>query len=243
MNIVKMPTIYIGYDPKEDIYYRALKASIEKHASRSYNIVPLVQKELRRAGLYWRGSEWNNGNQLDMFDEKPFSTQFSFTRFLVPFLQQSSGLALFMDCDMFVRSDITEVFDRFNTSLPLACVKHNHNPTEETKFGGERLQTQYNRKNWSSFVLWNCDHKDHRELTIGDVNTKPGSWLHAFSWLEEEIGSIPEEWNWLDGHSRENINPKNVHFTTGGPIWPHWVPTRNIDALHADEFKRFLETV
>jgi len=237
----KTPTIYIGYDPSEEIYCDVLKKSIEANTKDHYNIVPIVQSEVRRAGLYWRSGELSEHGMVDTFDRKPFSTEFSFTRFLVPMLNQYSGLALFMDCDMYVRSDITEIFDTHgaNHNVAISCVQHNHNPTEVSKMDG-KVQTLYNRKNWSSFVLWNLDHPATKELTIGDVNTKPGSWLHGFYWLEtEHIGNIKQEWNWLDGHSPENIEPKNVHFTTGGPVYKDWKPTRKIDGTYAKEWKDF----
>ena len=52
------------------------------------------------------------------------------------------------------------------------------------------------------------------------MNTEKGSWLHAFSWLkDEEIGSIPREWNHLDGWD-DAPDPANVHFTRGVPDMP-----------------------
>jgi len=235
----KLPTIYIGYDPKESIYYHILKKSIENNTKRSYNIVPIVQKEVRRAGLYWRSHEIVDGRTVDCFDGKPFSTEFSFTRFLVPFLNQFSGLALFMDCDMYVRSSIDEIFDRY-ASYAISCVQHSYKPSDKLKMDGQ-IQTSYRRKNWSSFVLWNCDHPENKNLTISDVNTKPGSFLHGFDWMDySTIGSINEEWNWLDGHSSENIEPKCVHFTTGGPAYDNWVEKREVDKIYSDEWRKLL---
>lgn len=235
----KLPTIYIGYDPKEYDYYRVLKKSIEMNTNDSYNIVPIVQKEVRRMGLYWRSHEVVDEVRVDCFDRKPFSTEFSFTRFLVPFLNQRSGLALFMDCDMYVRSDITEIFDVYGADkeCAISCVQHMHEPVEKSKMDGQ-IQTIYRRKNWSSFVLWNCDHPAINELTVADVNTKSGSWLHAFEWMDiYPIGNIEEDWNWLDGHSKEDIDPKCVHFTTGGPVYPQWKGKRDIDNKYADEWR------
>jgi hypothetical protein len=244
MSINKLPTIYIGYDPREHDYVKVLDKSIRINTARTYNIVPIIQKEVRRAGLYWRSPEIDlAGNRVDVFDGKPFSTEFSFTRFLVPFLNQMSGLALFMDADMFVRSDITEIFDVYGTDKDkaISCVQHTHAPTETTKMDGQ-VQTIYRRKNWSSLVLWNCDHPWVKELTIADVNTKTGSWLHAFEWMDiYPIGNIPLEWNWLDGDSDEDITPKNVHFTTGGPVYPDWKPKRDIDAKYAEEWADFYQ--
>ena len=77
MPINKLPTIYIGYDPREYDYVRVLDKSIRMNTSDTYNIVPIVQKEVRRAGLYWRSPEYNlEGTKVDVFDGKPFSTEF-----------------------------------------------------------------------------------------------------------------------------------------------------------------------
>lgn len=237
----KLPTIYIGYDPREELYARVLKKSIEDNTKTKFNIVPLVQKELRRSGLYFRTHD--GSNRIDSFDGKPFSTEFSFTRFLVPFLNQFSGLALFMDCDMYVRSDISEVFDVYgqNKDAAISCVHHNYSPVEKKKMD-DQVQTVYFRKNWSSFMLWNCSHPAVKQLTVHDVSTKPGSWLHSFDFIDnydgyDHTGKIHTEWNWLDGHSSEDIQAKNVHFTTGGPFYPNWVPQRPADAVYAEEWK------
>ena len=238
-----MPTVYIGFDKKEETYYNVLKYSILKYASRPVNIVPLVQDSLRLSGLYRRGKVVEDGKQVDIFDKKPFSTDFSFSRFLVPFLNMHQGLALFMDCDMYVRSDILEIFDIFkDTNRVISCVQHNHLPTEKTKMDG-KVQQIYPRKNWSSFMLWNCSHPWlQTELTISDVNIKSGTWLHSFQWCDEEhIGSINEEWNWLDNHSSPSINPKCVHFTTGGPFFRAWEPKRSVDDMYAKEWTELYE--
>lgn len=236
---VKSPVIYIGYDEREDIAFEVAAESIRRTASKPINIVPLKQEALRRAGLYNR-SHYNVGEQrYDCFDRKPFSTDFSFTRFLVPALNQYEGLALFMDCDMLIRSDVWELFDVLckDQSKAVWCVHHDYNPTQTRKMDGKR-QEVYNRKNWSSFVVWNCLHDSNKNLTISDVSVKDGSWLHSFSWLQDdEIGSIPKEWNWLDNWSPEFMEAKNAHFTTGGPQFSNWKPNRDADIRYAEEWK------
>lgn len=176
----------------------------------------------------------------DLFDRKHFSTDFSFSRFLVPFLNRLEGWALFMDCDMYFRSDPIELFEKYNDpDVALYCVKHDYAPTEPIKMYGNP-QTRYPKKNWSSFVLWNCAHKAHEFLTVDDVNTKSGTWLHNFMWVEEkDIGALPEAWNWLDGHTPENVDAKNVHFTRGGPWFRGlaWEPLRDQDELYAQEWE------
>lgn len=237
---MKRPVIYIGFDSRESEAYEVLHDSIREY-NKEYDIVPLKQQALRRANLYRRSARLDSIDgkrvMVDVFDGRPFSTEFTFTRFLIPALNQYEGLALFMDSDMLVRTNINELFEEYgNRDYAIQCVKHNYNPSATVKMDGQ-IQQQYNRKNWSSFVLWNCGHEGNLRLTVDDVNTKSGSWLHGFSWLDdEEIGGIHEEWNWLDGWSSESISPKNVHFTTGGPWFKEWEPKRQIDAEYAGDW-------
>jgi len=242
MFLPKQHTIYIGYDDRERDAYEVLRHSILKY-NKSYNIIPLVQSALRRAGLYRRAARMDSVDgkrvMVDETDGRPFSTQFTFTRFLIPALNQYDGWALFMDCDMMLRTDIGELFDRYarNKEYAVQCVKHNYNPNKSEKMDGQ-VQQIYNRKNWSSFMLWNCSHASNLRLTVDDANVKTGSWLHGLSWLDDsDIGGIDEEWNWLDDWSPENINPKNVHFTTGGPWFKEWEAKRQSDIQYAGEWE------
>lgn len=243
----KLNTIYIGYDPREQEAVEVLIDRIKTCASEPLNIVTLNMTALRRIGLYRRSpdiestcwGEKNDGVMRDDFDKKPFSTEFSFTRFLVPHLNQYEGFALFMDSDMFFMGDPCELFRKYATedALPVQVVKHNYKNSESVKMYG-CPQTQYSRKNWSSLILWNCGHPSNLNLTVDDVNTKSGNWLHNFKWLNDnEIGDLPEEWNWLDGHSDEKIYPINVHFTTGGPWFKNWKPKRDIDEVYAKKWR------
>ena len=38
----------------------------------------------------------------------------------------------------------------------------------------------YPRKNWSSMVLWNCEHPANKKLDLSLVNTESGKYLHRF---------------------------------------------------------------
>jgi len=261
--IRRMDTIYIGYDPREHVAAEALIRSIEDKASRPINIVTLNSESLRRAGLYRRAPDLNStvwgddpiDHMVDVFDKKPFSTDFSFSRFLIPFLNQFEGHALYMDCDMYFREDPCILFDGFskNSDFAIQCVKHDYGHGGVTissdSFGhghGQKMygcpQTKYSRKNWSSLVLWNCGHEANKNLTADDVNTKTGSWLHNFSWLsDEEIGGLPEKWNWLDGHSDELMEPSNVHFTTGGPWFDKWKALNGASLKYAEEWRDLIK--
>ncbi|HEY9815745.1 MAG TPA: hypothetical protein V6D20_08090, partial [Candidatus Obscuribacterales bacterium] len=95
---------------------------------------------------------------IDAFDGRPFSTDFTFTRFLVPALNQYNGMALFMDSDMYFRRDPMEVFDiaASNPEIALWCVQHQYDGggVDQKMYGTP--QSRYFRKNWSSFMLFKC---------------------------------------------------------------------------------------
>lgn len=169
-----------------------------------------------------------------MLDNKPFSTEFSHTRFLIPALMRYEGWALFCDADMLFLSDISKLWgftNAFAEAPAVYCVKHKHQPPENIKKMDGRLQQQYHRKNWSSFVLWNCAHPAHKALTSECVNSMTGADLHAFKWLKDaEIGELPKSYNWISGISpdlerKENgkfKHPDVVHYTEGGPWFPQY---------------------
>ena len=234
-----MNTVYIGYDPKEDTAYEVLKFTIERISGNNIRVVPLRKDLLELTGMYKRKSELIKGQPYDVIDGRPFSTEFSFSRFLVPALNLYEGKALFMDSDMYLRADINELFEMCDMDYyPVWCVHHDYNPKNKTKMDGKE-QHQYNRKNWSSLMMFNCGHSENRKLTPEVVNTQTGRWLHSFGWLpdkEADIGRIPEEWNWLDSHSPEDMDAKNVHFTTGGPWFKDWRPRGAIEGKYAVEW-------
>lgn len=201
--------IFIGWDSREDIAYQVARQSILKHTSIPVEIIPLKQKQLRKDGLYNR--------PIDTLS----STEFTFTRFLIPELMQYKGWALFIDCDFVFLNDIKDLIDQIDDQYAIMCAQHDYNPTEETKMDGKK-QTQYPRKNWSSMMLINCEHPSNRCVTKEFVNdlTKTGAYLHRFSWLDDsEIGAISYEWNWLVGWYKQPKDgiPKALHYTEGGP--------------------------
>lgn len=228
-----MIPIYVGYDSREDDAYAVCKASILKH-SQKY-VAPLKQVGLRVSGLYDRPYHTEGAQRYDTRDGKPFSTEFSFTRFLVPALMQYEGWALFCDCDFLFRADVEELFALRDDRYAVMCVKHDYRPKDAVKMDGQ-VQQPYARKNWSSLVLWNCGHEANKKLTPRMVNFMPGGKLHAFCWLKDsEIGGLPENWNWIPGHSSEAWTPKAVHFSEGGPWFPGY---ENVP--YADEWRGFL---
>lgn len=131
------------------------------------------------------------------------------------------GWALFMDADMIFLSDINKLLALCDDRMAVMCVKHNYPPRkDEVKMDG-RAQRYYQRKNWSSFVLWNCAHPANREITPEKVNFLPGKDLHVFSWLsDEQIGTLPYSYNHISGISPPlpiGARPDVVHYSDGGP--------------------------
>jgi lipopolysaccharide biosynthesis glycosyltransferase len=203
--------IFVGYDPREDIAYQVCKHSILSKQPDA-EVRPLVQKELRDAGWYTRPVD------------KLASTEFTFTRFLVPELMNFNGWALFMDCDMILTTDIKELFDQTDDKYAVMCVQHDYTPKEGMKMDGQK-QTVYPRKNWSSVVLFNCAHPSNRKLTQDMVNDTElnGAYFHRFSWLKDkEIGELDHTWNYLVGVYNDLENPKLIHYTEGGPWFENY---------------------
>lgn len=199
-----MINIFIGYDSKEKIAYHVLSESILKNSTKPVSITPIYLPNIKDDFLRER-------NNLS-------STEFSFSRFIIPHLMNYQGWALFMDCDMLMKADVEELWRLRDDRYAVQVCKHDYVPRTETKFLGQ-IQTAYPKKNWSSFMLMNC--KKCTSLTPDYVNKASGLELHQFKWLENEelIGSLPLEWNWLAGEYEYKKDIKNIHYTEGGPYF------------------------
>lgn len=194
--------IFIGYDPREAVAYHVLAHSILQRASRPVSITPLARKHL--ASVHSRPKAANE------------STDFSLTRFLVPYLCDYGGWALFMDCDMLCLTDIYDVmlYPMAEPGKAVYVCQHDYVPKATSKFLGAP-QAAYPKKNWSSFMLFDCAQCE--ALTPAYVNTASGAELQRFEWLKGEMGSLPLEWNWLVGEYPLNPTAKVLHYTLGGP--------------------------
>jgi lipopolysaccharide biosynthesis glycosyltransferase len=239
--------IYLGYDPREDAAYQVARESIRRRCSTPLSIIPL---RLEHLPMLTRPIEHRDGKLWCPISNAPMSTEFAISRFCVPFLQRE-GWALFGDCDIICWSDINELFALADDKFAVMCVKHqlkepiteiehsgsqseavmNYMASQFTKMDGQE-QTFYARKNWSSVVLWNCDHPANKRLTLEALNTWPGRDLHAFKWLEDsEIGELPQHWNWLVNVTPGEPEKKGIwHYTLGLPIFENWTPAKHDDA-------------
>jgi lipopolysaccharide biosynthesis glycosyltransferase len=203
--------VFIGYDSRQTALFNVAQHSIIRHCSKPVSIIPIKLSHLR--GIFER-------EKLAIQ-----STEFSFSRFLTPYLCGFEGWALFMDCDVIARGDLAELWALRDERYAVQCVKHDHQPSSSMKFLGEQ-QTQYEKKNWSSVMLMNC--AKCTTLTPDYVNTASGLELHQFKWLESEelIGEIPRAWNFLVDYYAHDEAAKLLHYTSGGPYYADY---RNVD--------------
>ena len=203
-----MLRIFIGYDPRESVAFHVLSHSLLRRSSVPLSVSPLVRGQLQSVYKRARGPTE--------------STEFSMTRFLVPYLSHYTGWSLYMDCDMLCRTDIAALaaeIERQPDKAVLVC-KHDYVPKSERKFF-DQVQTKYARKNWSSLMLFN--NELCRALTPDYVSTASGLELHRFAWTGDRlIGGLEREWNWLVGEYPHNAGARIVHFTLGGPYFPEY---------------------
>ncbi|WP_331371770.1 glycosyltransferase family protein [Sinorhizobium chiapasense] len=205
--MVNTTRVFIGFDSKEVVAYHVFCQSILEKSSIPVEFLPIALSTL--GGIFTR-----ERNPLQ-------STEFSFSRFLVPYLSRYQGWSLFADCDMLMRTDIARLWQLRDERYAVMCVKHEYTPKIETKFLGQ-TQTKYEKKNWSSVILFN--NAKCTALTPDYVNTATGLQLHQFKWLESEelIGALPPTWNWLVNEYDYNPAANLVHFTDGGPYFAEY---------------------
>jgi hypothetical protein len=207
--------IFIGFDERETVAWHVLTHSILARSSMPVAFIPLALNNLQ--GVFTRPRE-------------PLqSTDFSFSRFLTPYLSGYECWSLFMDCDMLVRRDIAELWALRDERYAVMCVQQDHQPRETVKFLNQP-QTPYGKKNWSSVMLFN--NARCRALTPEFVNTARGLQLHQFKWLGDDglIGALPPSWNYLVGYDKAMPDAANVHYTLGGPYFDEFADCEHAQA-------------
>jgi hypothetical protein len=174
---------FIGYDHRQSVAMNVLQFSIFRRSSKPVSITPIVLPTLpmKRQGL----------------------TPFTFSRFLVPWLCDYQGWALFLDIDFLVLSDIADLFALADDRYAAMASK---NPK---KF------------EWASMILFNCAHPANRVLTPDYVDDPQRCQSpHTMDWLPPDlVGGLPGEWNHLVGYDAPRADAKMVHYTQGMPIY------------------------
>ena len=170
--------IFIGYDPRQPVAFHVAAHSIWTRSSVPVSItrLQLSQLPLTRRGL----------------------TEFTYSRFMVPWLSGFAGRSLFVDADVLCLGDIAELFQHATTNEPVHVVQGPH------------------RFEWPSLMLF--DNAQCQQLTPAYVQD-PEIALFKFPFTKS-IGSLPAEWNHLVGYDTPRMDAKLVHFTQGIPTWP-----------------------
>lgn len=170
-----MPRVFIGYDPRQPLAYNVLQHSIVSRSSVPVQITPLILSQLpiKRRGL----------------------TEFTFSRFLVPYLCGYQGKAIFMDADMVVVGDIAELFN--HPELSAVSVRQT-----QAKF------------EWASVMLFQCS--SCRILTPEFIDDEKNK-LFDFEWAPS-VGSIPDHWNHCVGYE-DHAEAALYHYTQGLPCF------------------------
>ena len=198
--------IFVGFDQKEAIAYHTFVQSLIENSTIPLSITPLAE------------------NNLDHYTEKHTdgTNQFTYSRFLVPYLMNFKGWAIFADGDMVCLSDIKILKSYFDTKKAVTVVKHNYKTKHKKKYFGQK-NDDYPRKNWSSMIIWNCEHPKNKILTPDFISESEGSFLHRFKWLEDsEIGELPKKWNWLAIEYDEKKDLDLIHYTLGTPCFKEY---------------------
>jgi len=217
-----MDKIFIGYDEREAEVLHVCIQSILETSKRPVSIIPLTLKSLE--GVY-----------CESHDDG--SNAFIYSRFLVPYLSDFRGKALFIDGDMVLRSDINELFSTFDKMKAVQVVKHDYKTRQETKYLGAKNEN-YPRKNWSSVILWNCEHPQNACLTPDLIQQSSGKFLHRFSWLEDDlVGELSNTWNWLPDEFGKRDDAKLLHYTLGAPCFPDYADTPMASEYNINKMK------
>jgi len=205
-----MLRLFIGYDSNEIVAYHTAVQSIIDHAKEPVSITPICLHHMR---------EYQKPRHATQ------STEFSMSRFMVPYLCDYQGTAIFVDCDVLFRTDPAELMMYAHEgSFPqkaVYVVKHDYTPNSKIKFL-DQIQTKYEKKNWSSVIVfnnWKC-----KKLTPTYINKASGLELHQFKWLksDDDIGALPYGWNHLVGEYERSEFADLVHFTDGTPCFSGW---------------------
>lgn len=219
-----MLKIFVGFDGEvEPIAYHAFCQSVIEKATIPVSFTPLALNTIP--------------NYMETHTDG--SNAFIYSRFLVPYLCDFQGTALFVDGDMLCRTDIKELLNTVDPYKAVSVVKHDYKTKHHVKYLDQK-NDDYPKKNWSSVILWNCSHFKNRVLTPEYIMTATGKHLHRFEWLDNPftdlVGEIPKEWNHLVTEYDYDPNAKLVHYTLGTPCFNNYK-----DCDYSEEWYQCLE--
>lgn len=212
-----MIRLFCGFDEREAIGFHVFVSSVVQHASAPVSITPLHEEGLPQG-----------------------SNTFTLSRFLVPYLTNWEGRAIFMDgADMLMLDDIAKLDSLFDDRFALKVVKHPaYSTRHKLKYLGTDMEcpnVDYPRKNWASVMLFNCAHPVWGHISRpSHLETAPMRNVLQFSGLADaDIGALPDRWNRLVDEGQPVDNAAVCHWTAGIPAFNHYRNAPGAELWHA----------
>ena len=220
--------IYIGYDSSHDdiiheVAEKSIHDSIEKSKCKGVGeeFFEDYKIEVKRLD-YSKISVYNR-------EYAQQSTEFTYSRFLIPYLENYEGFSFFIDNDYIWQRSPLPLFYFLDPDNAVACVQYDFEHHDEVKMGGEK-NVSYPKKLWSSMMIFNNGHEDCRKLTPELINTASGQYLHQFQWTDK-VSKIPHGKIATEGFDTKFQKTEHaIHYTRGGP-WIKGMDTSNINML------------
>jgi hypothetical protein len=213
-------SVYIGYDSRHDgveevqikSHIQAMTRNVKEEDTRFIPEFKLL--DISKIPEYTR----EYANQ---------STEFTYSRFLIPYLENYEGFSMFIDNDFIWQKPFWEMFYFLHPDNAVACVQYDYEleKMSKTKMGGEE-NVMYPKKLWSSLMFFNNAHEDCKKLTPEVINTATGQYLHQFEWTDA-IDRIPDKYILTEGMSDDEKRYHAVHYTRGGP----WVKDMEVEEI------------
>jgi len=222
--------IYVGYDSRHGDLTKITETAILQTVKQSWG-----------SGQYYEHMEFTP--EVKLLDHATISeytreyanqsTEFTYSRFLIPYLENYEGFSIFLDDDFIFNKTLLPMFYYLNPDDAIACIQYPQYKHDETKFKGE-VNIDYPRKLWSSLMVFNNGHEDCKKLTPEAVNTWTGKQLHQFEWTEK-ISEIPQKYIFVEGYDDPDVkwDYSGIHYTRGGP----WV--KDMDYDHINNLKDY----
>jgi hypothetical protein len=216
--------IYIGIDSTHNKIENITKYSIEKSIEKSWSggsdtTIARFEPEIKFLDIA-KIPEYTRpyANQ---------NTEFTYSRFMIPYLENYEGFSMFVDDDLFFTETPLRMFYYMRPEDAVACIQYRQYDHVKTKFNGA-VNIDYPCKLWSSMMFFNNGHEDCKKLTPEVVNTWTGAQLHQFTWTDK-ISKIPEKYIFTEGYDDpvEKWHYSGIHFTRGGP----WIDNMDVSII------------
>lgn len=212
-----MLNIFCGYDARESVGYHVFCQSVLSKSSIPVAFIPLQSNGLKQG-----------------------TNSFTVSRFSVPYLMGYKGRAVFADAaDMIMLCDAKELQDALNNLKgAVGVVTHSYKTQNPIKYIGTELESKnldYDRKNWASLMLIDCEHPAWQKVTPEYLQSVSMLSLLQFSFMNDsDIEPIDDSFNRMVDEGKPLQNAKIVHWTAGIPGFEHYKNAVGADYWRAE---------